>query len=557
MDEKNPEYSQLITKLNSLEERISSIEGKLGIATPAEFTKEGEHTLPGDQSTRKTTEESSHASFESSIGGYGLALVGNIVLLFGIIFLWQYIHHLGHPLYSFLFGYATVAAIFAAAKYLRRIVAKISYMFALVGQLLLFYFTLHLHYYTDTPVVVNQAAGILLLFVVIANQVYHSIKKKSEIYAGIALTMTFITGVVSDTTYFMLSTAVLTAAGSVYFFFRFGWKTTFIISIFLSFSVFIIWVLKNPGLLDVTNLTMHHICNLYLMACAAAFSMVALFPKKETLSKSFLMSSVLVYGMSFSAVLMFFVFTFFMNSYVILFVAISVFCILFSIILKKFSAWDFSPAFYAMYGFVAISVSAYGLFGLPYVFLLLALQSLLVLAMSLWFRSQMIVGLNAAMFFVLLITYIAISESADVINFSFALVAFLTARFLNLKKQLLKLETNYLRNTYLLVMFIMVLYSLHKALPDQYITLSWTIAAAVFFFFNLVLKNIKYRLMAIFAIISAASRLFLVDLSRISFAYRVIAFLFLALISISISIYYYTRMKGKTGSENPGDKDSI
>lgn len=557
MDEKNSDYNQIITKLNSLSKRIADIERKLGIVSQETTQDGGAGVPPGNKLSVKTGEEGGHTTLESSIGGYGLALVGNIVLLFGIAFLWQYLQRPGYPLYSFLFGYLSVAAIFVAAKYLRGIVAKMSYLFAIVGQLLLFYFTLHLHYYTDNPVIASEAAGILLLFGVIGNQLFQAIKKRSELYAGIALTMTFITGVVSDTTYFMLSTAVLIAAGSVYFFYRYGWKTTFIISIFLSFSVFITWILNNPDLLDESNLRMHHICNLYLMACAAAFSMAALFPQKETLSRNFMMGSVLVYGICFSAVLMFFVFTFFMNNYVILFIAISVFCILFSIILKTYSAWDFSPAFYSMYGFVAISVSAYGLFGLPYVFLLLALQSLLVLAMSLWFRSQIIVGLNAAMFFILLVTYLVTAESADIINFSFAAVAFSTARVLNLKKQLLKLETNYLRNTYLLVMFIMVLYSLNKALPDQYITLSWTIAAAVFFFFNLVLKNIKYRMMAIFAIISAASRLFLVDLSRISFAYRVIAFLFLALISISISIYYYTKMKGKAGSENPEDKDTI
>ncbi|MBI2967811.1 MAG: hypothetical protein HYY40_08360 [Bacteroidetes bacterium] len=557
MDEKNIDFRHLLSALNSLEERISNIEEKIGIRVHEQSSRESENIVSGKQTAKKLIDEEKETAFESNIGSFGLALIGNIVLLFGIIFLWQYLQKLGFPVLSFVFGYISIAIILYGSKYLREKITHISFMFFLVGQFLLYFITLRLHFFSENPMISGKGTTILLLFGVIGYQVYVSIINRSQLYAVIALVMTAVTGLISETTYFMLSTATIMAAGAVFFFFRYGWRTTLITSIFLSYSVFIIWMFKNPELLNAGDFKLPHACNLFLISCAMAFSMVTLVPHNEIYSRNFIMGSVLLNGMNFSFVLMFFVFTFFTNNYEILFVTISIFCILFSIILQKYSTWRFSPAFYAIYGFIAISVSVYGIFGLPYVFLLLVIQSLLVLLMALWFRSRIIVGLNGAMLFILLITYLLTTESVNIINFSFALVVFITARVINFKKQLLNLETNYLRNMYLLVMFGMVLYSLHHALPDKYITLSWTIAAIVFFILHLILDNVKYRLMTIFAIISAAFRLFLVDLSKIPFSYRMMAFLFLAVISISVSVYFYRKIKKDTGSKKPDEHEKL
>jgi len=556
MINQDPEKNNLLSKLDSLESRISNIEERLGIYSPIIKSQISSENEPPPEKS-KIIEDEQESALESRIGGYGMALIGNVVLLFGIIFLWQYIQKLGYPIFSFFFGYISVALILLAAKYLRKKIASMAFMFDIVGQSMLYFVTLRLHFFSENPIISSITLGIILLLVVIGYQVYIALKNKSELFGGIALVMTIITGIASDTTYFMLSTATITSLGAVYFFFRYSWKTTLITSIFLSFSIFIIWILKNPDLLNAANLQLHHICNLFLMTCAMAFSLITLAPKKETFTKTFIVGTVLTYGSIFSFVLIFFVFTFFTNNYIILFSAISIFCIIFSIILKNYSEWKFSPAFYAVYGFVAISVSVYGIYGLPYVYMLLALQSLLVLSMSLWFRSLIIVGLNTAMFFTLLLTYLVTSESVDLINFTFALVAFVTARVLNLNKPRLNLETNYLRNAYLVIMFFMVLYSLDKALPDTYITLSWTISALVFFIFNSILNNPKYRLMAICAIIAASIRLFLMDLSQVSFVLRIVAFLFLAIISIGISIYYYTKIKSKTSLEAKDDQENF
>ena len=86
--------------------------------------------------------------------------------------------------------------------------------------------------------------------------------------------------------------------------------------------------------------------------------------------------------------------------------------------------------------------------------------------------------------------------------------------------------------------FIMVLFALYKSILGQYITLSWVVAGILYFIYSILFKDVKYRLMAISTILASAIYLFLVDLSKISLAYRVIAFLFLAVISIVLSLFY-------------------
>ena len=82
-------------------------------------------------------------------------------------------------------------------------------------------------------------------------------------------------------------------------------------------------------------------------------------------------------------------------------------------------------------------------------------------------------------------------------------------------------------------------------MPNQYITLSWTLAAVLYFVLSLVIKNVKYRYMALGMMVAAALYLFIVDLARIELVFRVIALLFLAIISIGLSFYYSKKLKKK------------
>jgi membrane protein implicated in regulation of membrane protease activity len=92
----------------------------------------------------------------------------------------------------------------------------------------------------------------------------------------------------------------------------------------------------------------------------------------------------------------------------------------------------------------------------------------------------------------------------------------------------------------------MTLIAFYHAFPATWITASWIIAAILFFLLGILIKNIKYRWLAIAAMVATAIRLVFVDMSSINIGYRVLVFLSLAVISISLSVVYtkfYIRKK--------------
>jgi hypothetical protein len=192
---------------------------------------------------------------------------------------------------------------------------------------------------------------------------------------------------------------------------------------------------------------------------------------------------------------------------------------------------------------MGMSIAFYGLLGFPRVYLLLAVQSLVVVSMALWFRNRLIIIMNSLLFLVILIVYLLSSKNISSVNFCFALIALISARIINLKNSRLQIKTDLIRNLYMIEAFFMILLALFHAVPKQFVTFSWTMAALLYFIISLLLKNIKYRYMALGTMICSAFYLFIVDLARIGIIYRVLALLFLAAISIGISIYYTNRVK--------------
>jgi uncharacterized membrane protein len=114
-----------------------------------------------------------------------------------------------------------------------------------------------------------------------------------------------------------------------------------------------------------------------------------------------------------------------------------------------------------------------------------------------------------------------------------------------------------MRNLYLAIAFVLVLYSLYRALPASYVALSWTVAAVCYFGLSLLLRNIKYRWMAIFQLLATVLYLFFVDLARLDPRYRVVAFLFLGLMALGISLSYSKLRRLLGRNESHREKDAV
>ena len=154
--------------------------------------------------------------------------------------------------------------------------------------------------------------------------------------------------------------------------------------------------------------------------------------------------------------------------------------------------------------------------------------------------------MNTFLYILLLVFYLQTSLFIDGVNISFALAALVTARLLYWKQDQLNIKTDILRNIYLFIGVVMVLLSLYHLMPDKYIALSWTFVAVVFFGLSFILKNAKYRYLALGTLIAAAFYLFIIDLAKIELIFRIIALMFFAMIAIGLSIYYSKKSKQRT-----------
>jgi hypothetical protein len=544
MADQNEEMEKIRKSLHSLELRLSRLESALNITDNGSYHRSEEHSQTVDQTLRTDTLNEEEKGLESQIGRFGLAWLGNIVLLFGITFLAQYLMNLGYRILSFIIGYLASAVIFFLANYIKKTNVHLSFISRMNAQVLLFYITVRLHFFSVSPLIPDKTISIVSLLLLVAVQVYLSIRNGSQPFAALAVFFAMAAAILGDATNLTLPIVTFTAAGSVYLYYRFKWEPLLIVTIFLSYIVFSLWLFGNPLLGHTMQMiTEHHNSVIYLLVLGVSFSIMSLFRKKDSVSDDFLISVIVINGILFTILFLFIVLGFFSAGYVAMFTVITVCSLIYSIILHSKSDWNFASAFYALYGFMAMSIALYGIFGLPGVYLLLSLQSLLVVSMALWFRNRLIIVMNSLLFLTILVVYLLSSKNIGSVNFCFALIALISARIINWKRSRLQIKTDLIRNLYMVEGFCMMLLALLHAVPKQFVTFSWTMTALLYFLISLLLKNIKYRYMALGTMICSAFYLFIVDLARIEIIYRVLALLFLAAISIGISIYYTNRIK--------------
>jgi len=544
MADPNGEMEKILERLQSLELRLSRLESYQGISERESFPRSTEPDEGANRIIQADVLNDEEKGLESTIGRFGLAWLGNIVLLFGITFLCQYLLNMGYRVFSFMAGYLASASIFFLAHYIKKTNAHLAFIFRITAQVLLFYITVRLHFLTASPLIPGKFVPITLLLLLVAAQVYLSVSYKSQTFAAIAVLFSLATAILADSTNISLPVVLVTAAGAMFFYRRFNWEPLLIVTIFLTYLSFFNWLFGNPlAGHPMEMITGHHFGVVYLLGLGTCFSIVSLFRKKDTVSDDFLISSIIINGIIFTLLLLLMVLRFFNTDYVALFSALAVYALIFSIILHSKSDWKFASAFYALYGFMAMSIALFGIFGFPNVYLLLSVQSLLVVSMALWFRNRLIIVMNSILFLTILIVYLFSSKYVGSVNFSFAFIALVSARIINWKSSRLQIKTDQIRNLYMTEGFVMMLIALLHAVPKQFVTFSWTMAALIYFIISLLLKNIKYRYMALGTMICSAFYLFIVDLARIEIIYRVLALLFLAAISIGISIYYTNRIK--------------
>jgi hypothetical protein len=246
MTDQDRKIDKLNSRLNSIELRIARLESALSIAendNPRRFEVQ-EQTF--DQISGSATLNDEDKGLESQIGRFGLAWLGNIVLLFGIVFMTQYLMNLGHRFSSVFIGYAAASGIWLLANYIKKTNVHLAFIFDLNSQILLFYSTIRLHFFSASPLIPDKTISVILLIILVAFQTYLSIRNKSQAFAALSVLFTLVLAIIGDSTHFMLPVVTLAAGGTVYYFYRFEWKPLLFFTILFTYFSFFLWLFGNP-----------------------------------------------------------------------------------------------------------------------------------------------------------------------------------------------------------------------------------------------------------------------------------------------------------------------
>jgi hypothetical protein len=538
------EFEFLRNEIRLINDRLIKIEGKL--ANYEETDKAVIMEVSADQEEfEMKLPFAPKGSIEFGLGQFGMAWLGNIVLFFGIIFLSGYLQKSGYPFISLLAGFTAVGGIYAISRVTNKSYAFLSALLEHNAILLLYYFILRLHFFQKEPLIKSETAGLMLLIFVSVIQLWLAYRKESQLKAGIALIMLSLSGIFSTINGVSPAISLLTSIAATFLYHRFGWLKLTFFFIFLTYFFVLNWLLGSP-------LTGHKpefmsspgIGYFLFILMGFVYSLIALITRREMVSKEFVIAAIVWNGVGFTLLLATIIFTYFSKNYVPVLVSITLFCLAFAIALKLKAEIKILSSFYVLYGFMALSIVLFGIFSLPQSFALFALQSLLVLSFALWFRSQFIVIINAFLFLFFLGFYLKEPQYSNFINFTFLLVAYISARIINWKKERLNIKTEMVRNLYLFAGLIMTLVSFYHVSLPPYRTVSWMLAALILFVLSIILKNIKYRWLAIAVVGASAMRLVIVDMSTINVGLRVLVFMLLAIFSITVSILY-TKFLGR------------
>jgi hypothetical protein len=536
----------IIEKLNALESRIKRIEFRLRHVAPGELYETEDSEAYPEIGLKKPE----GSVLESNLVEYGLSWLSTIVYMFGIIFLMSYIRINGYPLLASVTGYAAAAGLFIFTHLLRNSLSHITKFLNACGILLVYIVTLRLHFFTAQPVIDSTFLSLILLSISLGIFVWYTVKSRSELLAFFSILLVLVSGIICNSTYITLSFITLSAGLSLFYFVKFAWVRQLVLAIFLVYLAHLTWLLGNPFMGNPMKIVENPQYNIiFLFLNGLIFSSTIILSDKEKTSDNVIGLVTILNALNFSMLIILLTIVFYNDNYSYIFISIAVLCLIFSISLKYKGERLFAPAIYACFGFMALSVSIYGFSKLPDSYYWLALQSLIVVSMALWFKSRIIVVVNTILFIVILLIYLTGSPSSNSINFVFAIVSLASARILNWKKERLTLKTEIYRNAYLISAFIMVLYGLSHAVPTQYVTLSWTGVAVIYLLLSIGFKNIKYRWMGFMTLVFTGGHLLFVDMAQMDIGYKVIAFLVFAAITIGLTMYYTKWIKKKSSSE--------
>jgi len=531
--------NQLITYLKNLEARISRVEEKLNLENlPSENNFELPPLMPQNISERAD-------SLETQIGQFWFAKVGIVILAIGIIFLMTFPYQNLPSFFPSLIGYVLVGFLFWLSNYWKSSLQFISQYIFGGALLLLFFSTLRLHFFSSNPTVENPTLELLMLIAVSIFHISFSFKRKSIYLMAFGISLISITALIGDFYWLIFFILVLISGWSVYLKRILDWNSFYTYAILLVYITHFVWFIGNPVAGNKIALQSSPLINIYflLLYCLIYAYGNLSGNRNEKESVNSILNTLLNSFLCFFLLLIIALSKFSSTVALSELIASSVFLLL-SIMFYERQKSKYSTFFYAILGYTALSVAIVNNFPKPEYFVWLSWQSLVVVATALWFRSKIIIVANFIMYLMIFFSYLVLEEKIGAIALGFGIVALISARILNWQKHRLDLTTDAMRLSYLGSAFIIFPYALYHIVPKDYVGLSWTIVAIGYYVMSIILKNKKYRWLALLTFLLTVAYILFVGTTNLDPSYRIISFMFLGIVLLAISILYAKRKKG-------------
>ncbi len=550
----NSSLDDIVKFLIKLDERISSIEDRLQIAPVGEsYIKKEEIPKPELIKENLSRED----NLEYRIGQFWFAKVGIVVLIIGFAFLLTLPYKNSISIFPTVLGYFFSAGLIALSQYWKKHFPHISGFILGGGFVLSFFTTLRLYYFSSTSIITNLTFEIVLLIIVSGLTLFYSIKKSSVYLTAVSLTLGYLTAMVSDQPFFIFIMLVILSSLVVYFTLKYKWKYLVIYGIIITYLVHLLWFFNNPLLGKPLQPVSYPGFNVIFLLIYASIFYLGNILRDKSIPEN--INAVTINALNtagaYSIFLLITLTT--THSYVGFYhLLASILFLTFSIIFWIREKSRYSTFILAMCGYLALSVAIVIQFPIPSFFIWLCWQSLLVVSTAVWFRSKFIVLANFIIYLLVLIAYLAMEGKIDAVSISYGVVALLSARVLNWKKDRLELRTEYMRNAYLLIALLIIPYTLYNFIPGGLVSISWVALAFLYYTLSLLLKNKKYRWMAILTLLLTVIYVFILGITSEDFTYKIISFLVLGVVLVVVSLLY-ARAKSKADTAKKIDEGTV
>jgi hypothetical protein len=523
-------------RLARLEERIARLEALQGLSSPAINNTVAPPVALSPVFTRDapTTKE----EFEFELGQHWFARAGVLSLTAGLVFLLSLPYRGWPAAVPSLLGLAIVAALLGGERVCRPATPGGAGSLRAAAMILLCFSALRLFFFGPEPVLnVHSPVGQGALVVVIAINFTLALRHSSAWLTLLALvTASGVALAAGTTSLVFVSLAVVTLVTMVVI--KKGQSPSLLLSSVVVVHVtYLVWAMSNP----LRSQTMHFVREpawapgllLGLILLLGIAPLLRGRAESVVTNVVAFMNCALGYGafLAHTAAA-------FPSRFAAFHLAGAVTLIGLAMIFFVRSESRVSIFFYAMTGYAALSATILNLSSSPEVFVWLSVQSVIVVATAVWFRSRFIVVANFFIFAAIVVTYVVVTKHETGISVGLGLVAIVTARILNWKQHRLELKTELMRNAYLASAFTILPYAAYHLVPVRYVALVWIALAAGYYLVNVAAKNQKYRWMGHGTLILTMIYVTGTAVSRFEPIYRVLSFLVLGVTLYVVSLFF-------------------